>query len=368
MAFPYLAAKMSDLNKANQKFQRTGYSKVPEIINTSFNIMVSIILIILALPFFIIIPVLIKCLDGGSIFYISTRLGLNKKTYPMYKFRTLVEGADKIIGAQLLSRSISEHQRLETKIGTFLRDTRLDELPQLFNVLLGHMDLVGPRPNRPEIYEKFCANLRGYDKRFSVRPGLIGYSQMFTPHGAPKRIRTYIDNKFLNKKQQLMGDILFIIYAFGILLKKTILKIKSYFIHQIVRSMLLKKFVEKRTLERILHKQAFVYFSESLDYKNADFKWESKLIDLNEEALLVYSNYDFDLSSFLIKLVVPYKTKRGIARKHSTVCSGEIYRKFENQCEDFKYKYVIRYKSISSLNDYMVQQYFLFDSIAGQMD
>ena len=103
----------------------------------------------------------------------------------MYKFRTLPVGAQKKIGSKLLS---FRHCKLPF-FSKFLRDTRLDELPQLFNIMKGEMDFLGPRPLRPEIYDHMCKGITNYDLRFNVRPGLVGYSQLFTPHSSPKRIR-----------------------------------------------------------------------------------------------------------------------------------------------------------------------------------
>jgi len=109
----------------------------------------------------------------------------------MFKFRTLVPGAEHLIGGQLLDH----RHALKTRTGEFLRETRLDELPQLFNVLRGDMTFFGPRPVRPEVYAESCRTISGYDIRFRVKPGLVGYSQLFTPHGAPKRLRSWIDNR-----------------------------------------------------------------------------------------------------------------------------------------------------------------------------
>src|SRR4030042_5740158 len=164
-----------------------GYSKLPFFINSTFNSLLSLVLIIFSLPLMVIIALIVKIKDGGPVLYKGVRLGINKTPFIMYKFRTLSKDADKIIGAELLTAEIASTKKLVTHFGKYLRDTRLDELPQLFNILKGDMDFVGPRPERPEIYENICSHIRNYDRRFAVKPGLIGYAQLFTPPMTPKR-------------------------------------------------------------------------------------------------------------------------------------------------------------------------------------
>ena len=158
-----------------------GYWKAHPPASVLVNLFFAVILLLVAFPFFVLIPIIIKLQDGGPVFYRGTRLGRNKKPFQMYKFRTLVPDAESTVGARLHSPKMG----LETPIGRFLRETRLDELPQMINVIKGDMDLVGPRPERPLIYETLCKNIPGYDTRFRVKPGVIGYSQLFTPPSAP---------------------------------------------------------------------------------------------------------------------------------------------------------------------------------------
>lgn len=133
--------------------------------------------------------------DGGPFLYKGVRLGKDKRPLTIYKIRTLVVNAER----QLNGRLHSGDAAMETPMGGFLRKTRLDELPQLFNVLRGEMAFVGPRPERPSVYESVCKDIPGYDRRFSVKPGLTGLSQFLTPHGTSKRLRTRIDAMLLRK-------------------------------------------------------------------------------------------------------------------------------------------------------------------------
>lgn len=196
--------------------------KIDLIFDRVFNVFGALVALIATSPLFIILPVLIKLDDpGGPVFYRGERLGLRKRRFTIYKFRSLRVDAAKFLGSDLVSQGHS----VETRIGGFLRDTRLDELPQLFNVLRGDMNLVGPRPEREEVYESACKTIPGYDVRFSVRPGVIGYSQVFTPHRTYKRLRSLIDYQFTIKHHRTSEDIKLLLTALWILCCRIFVKI-----------------------------------------------------------------------------------------------------------------------------------------------
>jgi lipopolysaccharide/colanic/teichoic acid biosynthesis glycosyltransferase len=137
---------------------------------------VSLLGLILFSPLLLLIALVIKLTDGGAIFYRGERVGRGKRIFKIYKFRTLVEDAEKKIGARLLS---TEDQGLYyTKIGRFLKRSKLDELPQLFNVIRGEMRLAGPRPARPVFLEECERTIRYYACRFLVPPGITGIAQL----------------------------------------------------------------------------------------------------------------------------------------------------------------------------------------------
>lgn len=120
------------------------------ILKRIFDIMMSLILILILSPFLIIISIIIKKEDGGSVFYRQVRITQYGKEFKIFKFRTMVEGADKI--GSLVTRN--EDIRI-TRVGRTLRKYRLDELPQLFNILIGDMTFVGTRPEVPKYVEKY---------------------------------------------------------------------------------------------------------------------------------------------------------------------------------------------------------------------
>ncbi|HAG11945.1 MAG TPA: sugar transferase [Desulfotomaculum sp.] len=133
------------------------------------------------LCFIITAPVLVACVvivavsSPGPVFYIQERIGLKGKPFLLYKFRTMVHDAEKHTGPVL---SAEKDPRI-TRAGKFLRSTRLDELPQLFNVIKGDMSIVGPRPERSFFVEQFVSELPDYHYRYLVKPGLTGMAQVF---------------------------------------------------------------------------------------------------------------------------------------------------------------------------------------------
>lgn len=233
----------------------TGYKTFSNTLSVIFDITLSSLLLLLACPFFVVISFIIKMTDGGPVFYRGERLGKNKKIYMMYKFRSLVPDAERIIGAELLM----SQRDIITKVGKLLRETRLDELPQLYNILRGDMTFIGPRPERMAIYEKFCKNIKGYDRRFEVKPGLVGYSQLFTPHSTPKRMRTLIDNLYIAKRHNILVDYVLVFYTAYLSLKHVVSKVllfmwKDLFLRMVGRG------GNKRYLVRVYLEDAKVYY------------------------------------------------------------------------------------------------------------
>jgi len=148
-------------------------------------------------PLFIIIAISIKLTSEGPVIFKQERLGKDGKVFKIYKFRTMVVNAENI-GDGLTIKSESDSRI--TKVGRILRKTSLDELPQLFNVLVGHMSLVGPRP--PVTYHPYD----GYNsypnwakKRFKMRPGITGLAQVTVRNSVTWDERIKIDNEYIDK-------------------------------------------------------------------------------------------------------------------------------------------------------------------------
>lgn len=143
------------------------------------DILLSISLIFLLSPVLLFMSLVLFVLQGSPIFYVQERHGLYGRPFMIYKFRTMVTNAE-CSGPQW---STSNDFRV-TPVGKFLRKSRIDELPQLINVLLGDMSIVGPRPERPFFDKKLAAMFPGYFSRYNVLPGLTGWCQVNCAYGA----------------------------------------------------------------------------------------------------------------------------------------------------------------------------------------
>jgi len=162
--------------------------------------------LILLSPVLILVAIAIKLTSPGPLFYAGVRTGVNQRLYTMYKFRTLRDGSERQIGSRLLS----PQDDFYTPIGKFLKRSKLDEIPQLLNVLRGEMNFVGPRPLRPIFLERYLNEIPQYPERFRVRPGMTGLAQVrggyFTsPRNKLRYDRLYIAHRSLGLDAQLVA-------------------------------------------------------------------------------------------------------------------------------------------------------------------
>lgn len=171
------------------------------------DIVCSVAGLIVTSPFFLVIALMIKATDRGPVFYKQVRLTKDRKEFMIYKFRTMIQNAEKDGHARLAS---NDDDRI-LPVGKFLRATRLDELPQLINILKGEMSLVGPRPERPELAAEIEKELPEFAYRLKVKAGLTGYAQIYgkyntTSYDKLKLDLTYIRNYsfFLDLKLMIM--------------------------------------------------------------------------------------------------------------------------------------------------------------------
>lgn len=166
---------------------------------------------------FPLIALLIKLDSPGPIFYSQTRSGKNGRPFTIYKFRSMVTNAEAhgAVWAQVNDTRV-------TRLGEFLRKTRLDELPQLYNVLLGDMSMVGPRPERPEFIEKLAREIPYFHKRQLILPGLTGWAQVNYPYGASTAdaIEKLQYDLYYIKNRSMFLDIAIILKTVGVVLKK----------------------------------------------------------------------------------------------------------------------------------------------------
>lgn len=139
------------------------------------------------------IPLAIWLADRGPVFYTQERMGKGGLTFRMIKFRTMIVDAENATGPVWASTADSR----VTRVGRVLRRTHLDELPQLINVLRGEMSLVGPRPERPELAERFCEEIPGFRQRLRVMPGIAGLAQVRGRYATCPRNKLRYDNLYI---------------------------------------------------------------------------------------------------------------------------------------------------------------------------
>lgn len=137
------------------------------------DILISLLLLFLTLPLLPLIALLIRLDSRGPVLYRQVRVGRRGKPFRLLKLRTMVQGAE--TDGPIWSRRGDPRV---TRVGGYLRRTGLDELPQLYNVLVGDMSLVGPRPERPEFVAQFEREIPGYAGRHRMRPGITGWAQV----------------------------------------------------------------------------------------------------------------------------------------------------------------------------------------------
>ncbi len=201
----YLRPKISDifLNTAQRRYMfhipmisydSKQHSVIVLAAKRLLDILVSLPFAIITLPVMLIAAIAIKAEDGGPVLYKQDRLTKGGKIFKIMKFRSMKIDAEKDGVARLASES---DDRI-TKVGKFIRATRIDELPQLFNILKGDMSLVGPRPERPEIAEQYEKELPEFHLRLRVKAGLTGYAQIHGKYNTAPYDKLQMDLIYIN--------------------------------------------------------------------------------------------------------------------------------------------------------------------------
>lgn len=158
------------LSLVNEKWFLENISNQPQrlysLLKRLMDLLLGLILMVLSSPFYLVIPLLIRLEDNGPVFFCDKRIGLRGRVIRLYKFRSMSLEADL-------------DKRKTTKIGAFIRRTRIDELPQLWSVVMGEQSLIGPRPEKPDYVDLYRKELPYYDARHLIAPGLSGWAQLY---------------------------------------------------------------------------------------------------------------------------------------------------------------------------------------------
>ena len=190
--------------------------KVRMVVKRTFDIVASGALLVLSLPVMLLAALAIKFDSPGPTIYRQERVGLAGRTFNIFKFRSMRADAEKDGKPQWAQTGDSR----VTKVGRFMRLTRIDELPQLFNVLAGQMSLVGPRPERPYFVEQLVTQVPFYAARHSVKPGVTGWAQVRHKYGAS--VDDAVDkleyDLYYVKNHRLLFDMLILFYSVRVVL------------------------------------------------------------------------------------------------------------------------------------------------------
>ncbi len=204
------------LNVPVYRCKRSDSSLIYLFIKRAADIVLSLVAIVISSPFLAVTAIAIKAYDGGSILYKQVRLTTNGKKFEVLKFRSMVQDAEK----DGVARLASEGDSRITPVGKIIRKLRLDELPQLFNILKGDMSFVGPRPERPEIAEQYEKDMPEFALRLQVKAGLTGYAQVYGKYNTPPYDKVQMDLMYI-ANQSLLEDLRLMLMTFKILFVPT---------------------------------------------------------------------------------------------------------------------------------------------------
>lgn len=197
------------------KIAKMELSLEQNIVKRFMDILISTFGLLITLPLLIVIPIIIKIDSKGPILFKQKRITINNREFYIYKFRTMVDDAEKYTGPVL---SDKEDPRI-TKIGRFLRSTRVDEIPQLINVLKGDMSIVGPRPERPFFVKKFADIDPDYYYRMNVKAGITGLAQILGKYASSFEEKLKFDLMYI-RNYSILLDITIILQTIVVIFMK----------------------------------------------------------------------------------------------------------------------------------------------------
>ncbi len=193
-------------------FRNSGLTSLQMFWKRVFDIVFAVIAIIVTSPIMLIIAILVKAYDGGPVFFLQERLTKDGKVFKIIKFRSMCVNRND--GTVEMTKKNDERV---TPVGKVLRNLHLDELPQFINILKGDMSVVGPRPECPQIAEKYCEFLPEFEFRLKVKAGLTGYAQVYGKYNTTPYDKLKLDLKYIRK------------YSFLLDMKLMLLTLKIFF-------------------------------------------------------------------------------------------------------------------------------------------
>ena len=194
------------------RINKFGPSFLEGIIKRFIDIVCSLVLIVITSPVMLATAIAIKVYDKGDVFFRQERLTKDGEVFRIYKFRSMIMNAEKNTGA-ILAR---EGDSRITPVGRFIRKCRIDELPQLFNILKGDMTFVGPRPERPELFDEIVKEVPEFKYRLTVKAGLTGYAQIYGKYNTTMRDKLLLDIYYI-ENYSLITDIKLIIMTLKVI-------------------------------------------------------------------------------------------------------------------------------------------------------
>lgn len=222
----YLSPKLTDIMVRGGKnitlfdtplllVKGTGLTPAQRVVKRCVDVLLSSVALLITSPVFLAVAIAIKLEDGGPVFYKQKRLTRNGREFEILKFRSMIVDAEKYAGAVLAT----EDDPRITKIGKIIRATRLDELPQVLNILKGDMSIVGPRPERKVIADAYCKEIPEFSYRLKVRGGLTGYAQIYGKYNTSAYDKLRLDLMYIENYSFLL-DIKLIILTMRIIFSK----------------------------------------------------------------------------------------------------------------------------------------------------
>ena len=222
----YVAPKLTDIMLRGGKnitlfdtplllVKGTGLTPAQRVAKRGMDILLSAIALLVAAPVMAVVAIAIKLEDGGPVFFKQKRMTRGGREFEILKFRSMIVDAEKYAGAVLAT---GDDPRI-TRVGKIIRATRLDEIPQILNILKGDMSIVGPRPERKVLADEICKEIPEFNYRLKVRGGLTGYAQIYGKYNTSSYDKLRLDLMYI-ENYSLLLDIKLIILTLRIIFSK----------------------------------------------------------------------------------------------------------------------------------------------------